>query len=118
MSTFEADVNVRDICGMTALMLACKIGHLDIVRYLASECRADVNVESDGGWTALMSTCQSGHLGIVRYLVSECCADVNVRNNDGRAALYFAKIPSPVFDFMLRHLGGPGSLVPEAWRGG
>jgi ankyrin repeat protein len=48
-----ADVNVRNVGGMTPLMAAAKGGHLDTVRILLAQ-GANVNAKDNDGQTALM----------------------------------------------------------------
>lgn len=69
-----ADLSSKE---MRALMVACRKGHLDVVRVLL-ESDADVVNEIDeyDGMTALMWACSYGHLEVVELLL-EYDADVN-----------------------------------------
>jgi ankyrin repeat protein len=78
----------RLVDGETALMLASREGHLEVVRALFAA-RADVNTKDDDGGTALMYASQEGHLEVVRALLT-AKADVNVKMNNGATALMYA----------------------------
>ena len=58
---------IRNNDGWTALMLAVRGGHGDIVQYL-HQAGADINIKSNEGWTAVMVAASEGHGDIVRYL--------------------------------------------------
>ena len=57
----SSDVEAKDAHGLTALMMAAGNGHLEVVRYIAGECRADVAAKVADGlrerglhWIALV----------------------------------------------------------------
>ena len=52
----------------TALILATKIGHGDIVKYLI-EVKADVDIQAEDGGTALILDAQNAHRDVVKYLI-------------------------------------------------
>ncbi|GMF46459.1 unnamed protein product [Phytophthora fragariaefolia] len=83
----DADVDVKDFSGATALMAAAGGGHLDVVRYLVKDCGADVDVKKSNGGTALVRAAERGHLDVVQFLVKDGDADVNVKDKDGGTAL-------------------------------
>ena len=80
---------------------AARAGNLDVVKYLAGECKADANARDQvkqhtksisqisrwlscdalqyGNIALLCASCE-GHLDVVKYLVEECNADVSARN--------------------------------------
>jgi ankyrin repeat protein len=98
--------------GYTALLLACRNGHIDVARWLVSEAGSDARSERDNvcrcddgacgcvavchcgvcgdvvsqdGSTALLWACWSGHIDVARWLVSEAGSDVrSERDNVGR----------------------------------
>jgi len=106
---FEKGVNVdekyKNDNGATALMIATKNGHFEVVKYLVEIAKADVNLSNvHGAKTILfssdldifkylckktdkitkqdleMSLCvkaETGHLNLVKYLVEECGVDKN-----------------------------------------
>ncbi|POM80749.1 Serine/threonine protein Kinase [Phytophthora palmivora] len=71
----------------TALIVAAKEGHRDVVRFLVNDDKADVNAKDKYGWTALIGAAKEGHYDIVRFLVNDGGADVNIKNNKGWTAL-------------------------------
>ena len=82
----NADINGKDILGMTPLMFAKES---DIVRELINA-KADVNIQDNCGNTALMYAVTDGRTDIVK-LLTESKADVNIRNNNGETAKDLAK---------------------------
>ena len=56
----SVDVNGVDDQGNTALILAARLGHDDVVRSLLTA-RADVNITNNEGKTALMLAAAGGH---------------------------------------------------------
>lgn len=80
------DVNSR-VNGITALMVACILGHSTILDTLTSA-SADINCQhaASGGTTALMVACSKGHHDIVSTLVA-VGADMNSQSTDGTALI-------------------------------
>ena len=84
-----ADVNELMTNGITALIIACQMGHTEVVAKLLAA-NADVNLQaSDTGLTALMVACQKGHAEVVPTLIA-ANADVNQANSLGGTPLYLA----------------------------
>ena len=81
----RGDIDALDDLGKTALMLAAREGHLEVVRFLVNK-KADIHLKSASGWTALMLAAREGHLEVVRFLVCKR-ADIHIRNEDGETAL-------------------------------
>ena len=54
--------------GHTPLHAACRNGHLDIARYLITECSCDPEYPNIDGETPLHLACLNGHLDMARYL--------------------------------------------------
>ena len=88
-----ANVNVQDIDGETALMLASGGGYEEIVKMLLappeSSSSIDVNVQSSWGHTALMSAVYWNRVAIVRILIafapleSSMFIDINLQSKYG-----------------------------------
>ncbi len=70
--------------GMSALMLAAKKGHLDMVKLLLKH-NANANLSNTSGKTALMFAVKYGHLDIVKFLI-ENGADTDLKNKAGHTA--------------------------------
>ena len=83
-----ANMNVKNIDGWTALIIASTNGHTKIVAMLLEK-GADVNAKNNGGWTALHLASQDGYKKIVEMLL-EKGADVNAKTNNGWTALKLA----------------------------
>ena len=74
--------------GGTALMLASKNGHYQVVELLLEE-QSDVNYQRQDEATALMLASQDGHYQVVELLLKEH-ADINHQRQDGATALTLA----------------------------
>lgn len=74
----------------TALILASRNGHLQVVKYLIEDLKADANIKDDMHTTPLMTASCGGHLNIAKYLVEERNVDVNLVDNYGFTALMLA----------------------------
>jgi len=75
-----ANVNAKNIFGLTALIQATRNNHFSIVEYLIEQHKANVNARTNDGETALIAAAYNGHLPIVQYLV-ERGAHVNAKDN-------------------------------------
>ena len=73
---------------VTALEIATREGHTDIVQYLASE-GAPVNTQDSNGTTLLMYACRYKSCEMVRILLDHG-ADPNMQNHSSSTALQFA----------------------------
>ena len=85
---WEAEVNLKNEDGLTALMIASLSGQCAIVKLLL-ENKADVNQQNINGWSALMLACREGHLKIVEMLV-EYGTNIDLHNDKGWSALMVA----------------------------
>lgn len=94
-----ADVNVRNLHGETALILAATQSDPDAVRLLLAK-GANVNAKTDRGRTALMQAVDGPkdfdnerhvvYSPAIAKVLLEAGADVNARDNDGNTALTLA----------------------------
>ena len=73
---------------ITALEIATREGHMDIVQYLASE-GAPVNAQDSDSMTSLMYACRYKGCEMVRILLNHG-ADPNIQDQYNRTALQFA----------------------------
>jgi ankyrin repeat protein len=94
--------------GYSALLLACRHGHIDVARWLVSEAGSDARSErnnvglcddaacgcvvvchcgvrgdvlSQNGYSALLVACCDGHIDVARWLVSEAGSDARSERN-------------------------------------
>ena len=72
----------------TALMLACKRGHEDILHSLLSA-GANVNIQDNNGWTALMRASEHNHISIIHMLL-QANANPHLQTSNGSNALMIA----------------------------
>ena len=65
--------------GTTALMMACKNGHKDVVELLLnhSNPRIDVNAKANNDTTAFIMACKKGHKDIVKLLLERSDIDIS-----------------------------------------
>jgi len=70
--------------------IACLLGHLEIVKYLAVECGCDPKYVCQDGSTLLHLACMMGQLEIIKYLVTQCKCDPMCVSNNGSTPLRYA----------------------------
>lgn len=98
-----ADVNVRNEDGMTPLIWAAFIGHLDIVKFLVDNGNGmDIDARDNKGCTALAMAVLMGKLEVVKILVAKG-ANVNKRNKGGATPLILAAGNRPMEAFLKQH---------------
>eukprot|EP01125_Pyxidicula_operculata_P011726 TRINITY_DN3840_c0_g1_i1.p1 TRINITY_DN3840_c0_g1~~TRINITY_DN3840_c0_g1_i1.p1 ORF type:complete len:2470 (+),score=543.28 TRINITY_DN3840_c0_g1_i1:39-7448(+) len=68
----------------TALFLASKGGHENIVKEILNKKGVDTNIQDDVGNTALHAASMNGHANIVSILLSSGLCDINIKNYRGR----------------------------------
>jgi ankyrin repeat protein len=86
--SLNAQTNVRNNGGRTALHVAAANGRVEFIRWLI-ESGADVVAEDEERWTALHLAAENGHAVVVCLLIV-LGADVIAEDKKGRAALHFA----------------------------
>ncbi len=70
------DVNARNHCGQTGLMLAAHAGHGEVVEILIAH-RADLNITAKFGLSALMLSLVAGHTDVA-HLLAKAGADLSL----------------------------------------
>ena len=76
----QCDVNIKDKCGMTALMFAVKSQNLEITSYLLKNGDANVNSIHNNGGTALSFAGERNDEKIILNLI-ECGVEFDARIN-------------------------------------
>ena len=84
----EANLDIQDNDGVTALIYASYSGYIEIVKFLVIN-EADLYIQDNVGDTALITAIKNQHVEIVKYLV-ENQADLDIQDNDGVTALMLA----------------------------
>ena len=80
MTKMAADLNARTNDGFTAFMIACGLGHKDVVKLLLdySE-RIELNARNDCGETALMIACRFGLKDIVKLFLAHSDSSIDFK---------------------------------------
>ncbi|XP_037949813.1 uncharacterized protein LOC119680877 [Teleopsis dalmanni] len=92
------DLEIEDYNGQTALNIAARNGHLDVVKLLLNftqPCndgtgrmrRIDVNHADRDGWTPLRSASWGGHTEVVKLLILQPSCKIDLADKEGRTAL-------------------------------
>ena len=87
--------------GQTPLHLACSSGHLDVVRYLATDHNANLEAADNDGLTPLHWVCRLGYRELARFLLAEG-ADLFAVSGDGKTAFDWAYETSLTRDVATR----------------
>mmetsp|Transcript_27652 Transcript_27652/g.82507 ORF Transcript_27652/g.82507 Transcript_27652/m.82507 type:complete len:851 (+) Transcript_27652:71-2623(+) len=102
--------------GDAPLALACRAGHVEVVRVLLKAEGVDVNRMNDmseEGGTALTIVSENGNAALVSLLLSDCRVQVNSPRADGCTALFMASQNGHT-DVVQRLLAAPGVDVETA----
>ncbi|XP_071098532.1 serine/threonine-protein phosphatase 6 regulatory ankyrin repeat subunit B-like [Haliotis cracherodii] len=83
----SADHTQVDNDGLTLLHLACKYGHLDVVKHISD--KFDINTKDKAGLTCIMTSVLHGKVAVFEYLQSRG-ADLKLVDNTGDDALDLA----------------------------
>ena len=86
----NADPNVQNLKGWTALIFASRNGDHQVVEALLKK-GANPNIHAIDGLTAIIIASINGHLQVVALLL-KACADPNLRYEEGWTALMFASL--------------------------
>ncbi|XP_055853257.1 ankyrin repeat domain-containing protein 50 isoform X1 [Episyrphus balteatus] len=92
------DLEIEDYNGQTALNIASRNGHLDVVKLLLGFTqsspevtghmkRVDVNHADHDGWTPLRSASWGGHTEVVKLLIGYTGCKIDLADKEGRTAL-------------------------------
>jgi len=84
-----ADVNFKDVYGITALHSAARTNHPDIIELLIKN-KADVNIKNKSDETPLYYASEFNNPDCVKILLTNN-ADKNAKSTSGKAALEIAK---------------------------
>ncbi|KAF4222100.1 hypothetical protein CNMCM5878_006695 [Aspergillus fumigatiaffinis] len=75
----------------SALSLAARYGHLQVVDTILQDCRADRNSFDDEGHTALWWAAHEGQTAVVRRLLKDADVQVDIKDRQGADALEAAR---------------------------
>ena len=84
----KVDINALDSYGRYPLLISCRKGNLNIIKYLI-EHGADPNVHNINDYTSIMAACHYGHLDVVKLLM-EYGANLHLVNKLGDSALFIS----------------------------
>eukprot|EP00743_Colponemidia_sp_Colp-15_P007940 GILK01008600.1.p1 GENE.GILK01008600.1~~GILK01008600.1.p1 ORF type:complete len:636 (-),score=104.41 GILK01008600.1:115-2022(-) len=95
----QADPNLEDQVGDTALIYAAKNGHLSVCRYLVDRGLANVAHTNRSQCTALIEACRHNRVDVVRYLLQQNAESISPhRKQELEFALYISS------DKKIKHL--------------
>ncbi|GAB5370422.1 hypothetical protein AAMO2058_001491600 [Amorphochlora amoebiformis] len=72
-------VDARDEYGHTALIIAARADHIDMIRYLIHKKNADVNISDRFGYNALKWAAARDHVDVMRCLIKEGHARIQTK---------------------------------------
>ena len=103
--------------GMTALMLASRLGKRSLVEWMVQH-EAEINRKDNRGWSALMFSVDSGHGDIARFLLDKG-AKADLINHDGQTAADIAAGAerSELHDILETFTGVKGRLTTKRVKG-
>ncbi|XP_038105893.1 uncharacterized protein LOC6033723 isoform X2 [Culex quinquefasciatus] len=92
------DLEIEDLNGQTALNIAARNGHIEIVKLLLQDRqplndgtgrfrKIDVNHADRDGWTPLRSASWGGHTDVVKLLIESGSCAIDRADKEGRTAL-------------------------------
>jgi ankyrin repeat protein len=87
------NIEATNTHGYTALHLACRYGHLNVVDYLIQTCHVNVSTcESPrvSGYNSLHIACIHGHYNVVEYLLQQNHIHVDTKDQQGNTSLHHA----------------------------
>ncbi|XP_067653167.1 putative ankyrin repeat protein RF_0381 [Haliotis asinina] len=84
-----ASVSLQDNRGNNILHIACRGGHVEMVKYVLSQSMADINSRGWKTFTPVMVAAGKGRKEVVEFLVSKG-ADINTSNRAGKNILHLA----------------------------
>ena len=67
--------------GTTALMMACKNGHKDVVQFLLNQSAIEANAIALGGWTAFIWACGGGNKDVVKLFLDRKDIELNAKTD-------------------------------------
>jgi ankyrin repeat protein len=84
----KVDVNAQNSNGQTALMLAAKNGHKEVVEVLLATGKAEINAQSKNAQTALVLAAENGYKEVAELLLATGKVETNdARDKNGLTAL-------------------------------
>eukprot|EP00942_MAST-04A_sp_MAST-4A-sp1_P011550 g11550.t1 len=93
--------------GHTALYIACKRGHVEVVDALLKYDSIDINIAtSDTGETSFYTACQRGHLQVVNALLKSDSIDINIATSDNDQTSFYVACKGghvEVVNALLKH---------------
>lgn len=110
------DVNIQDINGDTALMLAIKLKLPRIIDQLIQNPDIDLNITNNDGKTALILAYEMGDYRTFQQIIASRKADINKIDKESKTPLLLALEDDnlDLFDFLLRY----GADLNIKYKGG
>ena len=90
INDYKCPVDCRNDSKQTPLHIACRKGHLSVVRMLVSEHKADLNARDKQNNTPLNHAALGGHANVVKCLINEFNCSPDTKGFEGRTAVHQA----------------------------
>ncbi|KAL6617761.1 ankyrin repeat-containing domain protein [Neocallimastix sp. 'constans'] len=84
---YNADPNLQDMDGNSALIMACNRGGLNMVNILLASKNININTSTKDGYTPLMIACNKRYLDITKMLI-EAQSKFSLKNYYGQTAFH------------------------------
>jgi ankyrin repeat protein len=114
-----AQASSSDVEGIAPLMLACKGGHMGIVRLLVQHMGGQgLDSASKEGWTSLCYAAYAGHEEVVKFLLSNGAQALRADNHDRTPFMLACEGGHlGIVRLLVQHMGGQGldSASKNGW---
>jgi ankyrin repeat protein len=78
--------------GWTALHLACRNGHHEVVSVLLSHSQINANHKCNLGSIPFRLGCSNGQVEVVKVLLRDSCVDIDMVDNNDRTPLWWTSL--------------------------
>ncbi|KAK5106214.1 hypothetical protein LTS08_000332 [Lithohypha guttulata] len=113
---YDANINARGGCGITALHMAAERGHLELVAFLLQRTGVNINARCARGRTPLIYALQKPYRHCALLLLQND-AEVDAVDRDGKTALHYACMEPGMDELVHEIVARDKNLDQEDTRG-